>query len=155
MTLVELLVILAVSAALAGAAAFGLSRFGSRNRIRAEADKVVDTLWDLRSRATAGMRNPCLDFPAPDSLRWYSDSSATPDGFGPGDRLLGSYRFRGGVRVLAIAGGQGATHAVCFQSRGLMGSAAAALLLTLGKQAGNPDNKRVRLLPSTGTAKVL
>jgi hypothetical protein len=36
-----------------------------------------------------------------------------------------------------------------------MGSAAAALLLTLGKQAGNPDNKRVRLLPSTGTAKVL
>jgi prepilin-type N-terminal cleavage/methylation domain-containing protein len=155
MTMVELVVVLAVAGILMGGGAFALSRFGTRDRIGAEAGKVVDALWEMRARATTGMRNPCMDFPAPDSVRVYSDTSSSPDGFGAGDRVLGGFRFRGGVRALDIAGGQGANHAVCFESRGMMGSTAKALLITLGIDGGNPETKRVRLLPSTGVAKVL
>lgn len=155
MTLLEILIALVVAGVLTGAGAMALSRFGSRNRIRAEAEKVVDTLWELRSDATTGMRNPCMDFPAPDSVRIYGDTSAIPDGYGSGDRPLGGFRFKGGVRALDISGGQGAFHAVCFETRGTMGSAGAALLLSLGLAPGDPDCKRVRLLPSTGIAKVL
>lgn len=146
---------LAVAGVLAAGGASVLGRFGVRNQVHAAADRVVDNLWELRSHAVTGMRNPCMDFPAPDSVRLYSDSSAVPDGFTPGDRLLGGFRFRGGVRALGLAGGRGASHAVCFESRGILGSAGTALEVTLGADPDGPDRMRVRLLPSTGVAKTL
>lgn len=155
MSLIEILVSLAVAGALMAGGASVLSRFASRNKVSAEAERVVDNLWRLRSQAAGGMRNPCMDFPASDSVRIYSDTSAIPNGFDPGDRILGGFRYRGKVKALKISGGKGAYHAVCFESRGIMGSAGAALMLTLGLNTASPDQKRVRLLPSTGFAKVL
>lgn len=99
------------------------------------------------------MRNPCMDFPDSATVRLYSETSATPNGYGAGDVLIRSHVFRGGVLAHSIAGGAGATHYVCFEARGMMGSAGAALMLTLGADAST--RKTVRLLPSTGIAKVL
>jgi prepilin-type N-terminal cleavage/methylation domain-containing protein len=152
-TLIELIAALAIAGVLTAGAGFTLFKFAARNRVDAEASKVVDALWELRSRATTGMRNPCMDFPAPDSVRLYSDTSSRPDGYGEGDRPIAAFRYRGGVTALSIAGGQGAGHYVCFESRGMMGSAGAALMLTLG--IDSTHSKSVRLLPSTGIAKVL
>lgn len=153
LTLVEMSVALAVAGILAGIGVAATGRLGTRNHVHAAADRVVDNLWELRSRAVTGMRNPCMDFPSPDSVRMYSDTSAAPDGFGTGDRLLGGFRFRGGVRALGLVGGRGDAHAVCFESRGILGSAATALEITLGADPGGPDRRKVRLLPSTGVAK--
>lgn len=155
MTLVEVAMSLAVAGILMAAGAVLLRNFGTRNQVHASADRVVDHLWELRSHAVTGMRNPCMDFPRADSVRLYSDTSAAPDGYTEGDRLLGGFRFRGGVRALALAGGRGDTHAVCFESRGILGAAATALELTLGADPDGPDRRRVRLLPSTGVAKAL
>jgi prepilin-type N-terminal cleavage/methylation domain-containing protein len=151
-TLLELLVAIVVSGILVGGAAGAMSRFGRDNKVKYEASRLVDNIWEVRSKATSGMRNPCLDFPAPDSVRIYSDTSETPDGFGPGDLLLGGYRFKGGVTMTAVSGGSSPTHYVCFRSRGVSGS---SLMLTLGRDANDPGRKKVRLLPSTGIAKVL
>ena len=154
-TLLECAVVLAVAGVLMSMGAVLLGRFGARNQVRSAADRVVDNLWELRSRAVTGMRNPCMDFPAPDSVRIYSDTSAAPDGFNDGDRLLGGFHYRGGVKALDIAGGRGAEHAVCFESRGILGSAATALNLTLGVDRAHPETRRVRLLPSTGVARAM
>ncbi|GEM_PF-6816077 len=151
----ELTIAMLVAAVLTAGAALALSHFGSRNIIRASADKIVDGLWDLRSRATTGLRNPCMDFPAADSVRLYSDTTARPDGYGAGDRLLGGFRLKGGVRILSVTGGIGSLHAACFESRGMMGSAGKPLLVTLGTDSLANDVRRVRLLPATGVAKVL
>ena len=155
LTLLECCVVLSITGILMSGGAYLLSHFGTRNQVHAAADRVVDNLWELRSRAVTGMRNPCMDFPAPDSVRIYSDTSAAPDGFSDGDRVLGGFHFRGGVKALDIAGGQGAGHAVCFEARGILGSAATALNLTLGVDRSHPETRRVRLLPSTGIARVL
>jgi prepilin-type N-terminal cleavage/methylation domain-containing protein len=153
LTLLEFAIVLTVAGILMAGGAALLQRFGTRNQVHAAADRVVDHLWELRSHAVTGMRNPCMDFPAPDSVRMYSDASPAPDGFTADDKLLGGFRFRGGVRALGLVGGRGDSHAVCFESRGILGSAATALELTLGARAGGPDTRRVRLLPSTGVAK--
>ena len=152
-TLVEIAAGLVFLGILSIMGAKALSRFGSRGIADKEASRLVDDFWRLRALATTGSKSPCLDFPDSTSVRLYSDLSASPDGFGAGDRLLGARAFAGRVRSLALSGGQGPTHFVCFESRGVLGSASAALQVTLGRDAA--DGRRVRLLPSTGIAKQL
>jgi prepilin-type N-terminal cleavage/methylation domain-containing protein len=153
MTFVEILTTLVVMGVLSGGGAAVLAKYGSKNKVKYESEKVVNDLWELRSDATTGVKNPCMDFPAVDSVRTFSDSSTTPNGYGAGDLLLKTYKFGGKVKILSIAGGQGLNHYVCFESRGVMGSAGAALLVTIGADSSNC--KTVRILPSTGMAKVL
>jgi prepilin-type N-terminal cleavage/methylation domain-containing protein len=153
-TILEMAVALAIAALLAAGAASASRRYGKEGRARYEASKVVDGLWELRSRATTGMANPCMDFPDSTTVRLYRDASPDPDGFHPStDVLIRSWTYTGGVKALSVAGGKGATHYVCFEGRGTLGSAGAALSLRLGAHAGAA--KTVRLLPSTGVAKVL
>ncbi len=154
LTLVEIVVSLLIAAVLTAGALAAIGDFGSANKVGFEAEKLVDKLWELRAHASAGMRNPCLDFPLRDSVRVYRDTSARPNGFGPGDVAMEGYRFRGGVQALALAGGVGSTHYVCFESRGIVGSAGAALDVTLGVPASGGNGKRIRLLPSTGMARI-
>lgn len=130
-----------------------LSHFGSRAATNQEASRLVDDIWELRSQATTGMKSPCLDFPDSVSVRLYNDLSPSPDGFGAGDRLVRTATFTAGIKTLSLTGGKGPTHFVCFESRGVLGSASAALQVTLGRRLG--ESRRVRLLPSTGIAKVL
>jgi prepilin-type N-terminal cleavage/methylation domain-containing protein len=149
----------AVAVVLMGVLAFGArqvlaAKYGEKERVRTEARGLVDDLLELRAHASQGMKNPCLDFPDSLTVRTYSDSTSTPQGFqAAADLLLRQRRLPAGVRV-SVSGGQGATHFVCFESRGIVGSAGAPLLVTL--RAANPlYAKKVRLLPSTGMARIL
>jgi hypothetical protein len=152
-TLVEIAFVLVLSGILLAGGAAALSKWGSKNRVKNEAAKIVNSFWELRSNAVSGMKNPCMDFPAADSVRLYSDTSSNPNGFGPGDRLLGGFKYKAGVRALDLIGGDGANHFVCFESRGAIGATTAALYLELG--AGPSKTVRVQLLPSTGIARIL
>lgn len=152
LTLVELVMALALAVLLTAGAALAVAKYGRRDRVRLEASQVVDGLWELRAAAVSGQRNPCMDFPDDHTVRMYYDSSAVPDGFGPGDPLIRSWSYQGGIRAAAIAGGRGDAHAVCFESLGMIGSAGSALSLTL--RADSVNVRTVRLLPSTGMAKV-
>lgn len=153
MTLIEVTVALAVSAVLIVSASFAIAKYGRRGAVTSEAEKLVDSFAELRSKAVTGFPNACLDFPAPDSARLYSDAAPVPDGFGPGDRVLGGYRFKGGIRAIGLAGGRGPTHAVCYSSKGITGSTDKALQVTLGAAPGRLDTRTVRLLPATGIAR--
>lgn len=152
-TLLELAAVMALAGLLAGGAALAAQRFGAHGRARYEASKVVDGLWELRSDATTGKPNPCMDFPDSVTVRLYHDAAPEPDGFGAGDALVRSWAYGGGVKAQSIRGGVGPNHSVCFEGRGTLGSAGAALRLELGARTG--AIKTVRLLPSTGIAKVL
>jgi prepilin-type N-terminal cleavage/methylation domain-containing protein len=151
-TLLELAVTLALAALLAGGAALGAQRFGAQGRVKYEASKVVDGLWELRSDATTGKPNPCMDFPDSSTVRLFHDADAVADGFDAGDALVKSWTYGGGVKARSIRGGVGPNHAVCFEGRGTLGSAGAALQIELGAPTGSI--RTVRLLPSTGIAKV-
>lgn len=155
LTLPEVAITLAVLGTMAaGANAFLSARFGEKEKVRSEARGLVDDLLELRAQAVRGMRNPCLDFPDSVTVRLYSDTSSAPDGYHAGkDLLLRTRRYPGGIRA-TVEGGRGATRFVCFESRGIAGSAGATLQVTLRGQ--NPIYaRRVRLLPATGMAKVL
>ncbi len=152
-TLIEMMAVLVISVSLIAAGSKLYSGFGSRGAANLEAGNLVDNLWDLRAKATAGMKNPCLDFPDSVSFRVYSDTSEIPDGFDAGDLLIQTHSFSAGTKVLSISGGNGPGHFVCFESKGVLGSANAALLVTVGRDSTN--GKRVRLLPATGMARAL
>lgn len=152
MTLMEIAMTLAIAGAMLAGGAFVISRYGRNAASSREAGKLVDNLWDLRSRAARGLRNPCMDFPDAHSVRLYSDAAETPDGFDAADQLLLSYSYSGGVRALSLKGGAGRNHSVCFGPKGVA-DIRTALLLVLGADSANA--RKVRLLPSTGTARVL
>ena len=154
LTLIELIVALVISGILTATAVAGMGYFGTGNKVKREASKLIDNFWQLRADAISGKKNPCLDFPQPDSVRIYSDLADVPDGYGAGDVLISKYKFYGKVRYLSILGGDGPTHSVCFSSQGVTGSAFTALDLTLGVDPLSPYKKRVYLLPSTGIAKM-
>src|SRR4051812_28164735 len=137
MTLIEIAMTLVIAGVLTAGGAMMISKYGSRGKVAYESERVVNDLWELRSNATTGMKNPCMDFPSTDSVRTFSDTSTTPDGYGSGDRLLKAYKFGGKVKIISIAGGQGSTHFVCFESRGMMGSSGAALSMTVGMDTVN------------------
>ena len=152
LTLVEVIVALAITGILTAGGAHLVAKYGRMGRTRFEADQVVNGLWELRAKAATGMRNPCMDFPALTKVRFYSDTSATPNGFGSGDLILRNRSFAGGVQVQAISGGNGPTHFVCFRSKGIPGSTNSPLSVTLG--SGSTIRKTVQLLPSTGMARI-
>jgi prepilin-type N-terminal cleavage/methylation domain-containing protein len=152
-TLIEILVVLVISAILLFSGSGMYSKFGSKGAADLEASNLVNSLWELRAKATAGMKNPCLDFPDSRSFRLYSDTTEIPDGFGIGDKLLQAYSFTRATKALNVIGGTGPKHFVCFESKGVLGSASVALMVTLGRDSSS--YKRVRLLPSTGMARVL
>lgn len=152
LTLIEMAAALAVTALLAASAAWASAKYLRKDRARLEASLVADGLWELRAAAVAGRRNPCMDFPDSLTVRMYGDTSAAPDGFGSGDAVLRTWAYRGGVKARSLAGGSGPTHHVCFGSRGMMGSAGAALRLELA--ADDLHRRTVSLLPATGVARV-
>lgn len=125
---------------------------GSRGAVKREAEALVDALWDLRSKASTGMANPCVDFPDMAGFRTYGDADDPPDGFDQGDKVLQTHPLGGGVRFLSINGGSGPLHSTCFESHGIPGSANAPLLLVLGKD--DKTTLKVSLLPATGMARV-
>ncbi|MEO7955517.1 MAG: prepilin-type N-terminal cleavage/methylation domain-containing protein [Fibrobacteria bacterium] len=154
-SLLELVVVLGVLGLLAsGASVFLGQKFGEKEKIRSEARGLVDDLLELRAKAVTGMKNPCLDFPDATTIRMYSDSSTVPNGYQAGaDLSLRTRLLSGGVRA-SVSGGQGPTHIVCFESRGIAGSAGSALLVTF-QRSNQIYARKVRLLPATGMAKVL
>ena len=143
---------LAVAGVLTAASLVMTGQFGKKDRVRYEAEQVVNRLWELRAHSTRGMRNPCMDFPNPTTVRLYRDSSTVPQGFGAGDALIESYTYGNGVLALSITGGTGADHFICFGGRGIAGAAGAPLLLELVR---DNTRKTIRLLPATGIAKIL
>lgn len=154
-TLIEIAVVLALSAILIAGSLTAVSKFSSKAKISAETEKIVDQIWNLRSRATQGQKNPCIDFPTSESVRTYLDTSTVTNGFGAGDTILTEFYFRGGVKSIAITGGSGTTHSVCFESRGTIGTATSGLEILVGLDSATHQFKKIRLLPSTGIAKVL
>ncbi len=88
MTLIESLMVLAISGLILAGAGRGLGLFGRKETVEFEASRLIDNLWHLRSRATVGIKNPCMDFPDGKTVRLYSDVADIPDGFGPRDGLL-------------------------------------------------------------------
>lgn len=152
-TLLEISITLAIAGILTSGAAMAVAKFGSRSAVDREARLLVDLMWELRSKATTGVEHPCLDFPDPGTVRLYRDAGRNPDGFGPGDEVLSVHAFSGGVSAMDIDGGSGPGYFVCFASRGTPGSARRALQVSLGNGTGG--TRVVRLLPSTGMARVL
>jgi prepilin-type N-terminal cleavage/methylation domain-containing protein len=151
-SLVEVLVGLVIFGVLTALGLNMFRGFGARGAVKKESEALVDALWDLRSKASTGMANPCLDFTENTGFRAYSDAQDPPNGFGDGDRVLETHLFSSGIRILSIQGGSGPSHTLCFESQGILGSANAPLLVVLGR-----DSKltlKVSLLPATGMARV-
>ena len=152
-TLMEIAVGLLALSILSAAAAYLISQAGRKNVLRKEAQALVDMLFDLRSKATTGMVKPCLDFPDPAGARAFQDIVPGTTGYDPSDRILETRVFQGGVRIRGISGGKGPSHLVCFDGKGILGSATTALELRIGTEDGR--TLTIRLLPSTGLARVL
>jgi hypothetical protein len=152
-TLMEIAVGLLALSILSAAAAYLISQAGRKNVLRKEAQALVDMLFDLRSKATTGMVNPCLDFPDPSGARAFQDMVPGTAGYDPSDRVIGTRPFQGGVVIRRISGGKGPTHLVCFEGKGILGSASTALEVSIGAEDGR--TLTIRLLPSTGLARVL
>lgn len=153
MTLIEICVVLVLMAVLTASASMLVGKYGRRNVIENEARQAIGFLTDLRSKATTGMGNPCLDFPDAYTVRLYRDTSRVPNGFGAGDPVFLTHAWSGGVKALDIDGGTGSLHYVCFESKGVLGAPGRALELDLGTDPANA--RTVRLLPSTGVARML
>jgi hypothetical protein len=149
----EIAVGILVISILSAAAAYLITQAGRKNVLRKEAQALVDMLFDLRSKATTGVVKPCLDFPDPSGARAFHDIVPGTAGYDPSDRIFESRSFQGGVRIRGISGGKGPTHLVCFEGKGILGSATTALELIIGAEDG--QTLTIRLLPSTGLARVL
>lgn len=155
-TLLELIVTLAVVGILSGAAMWSIGRFAPRNKLKNEAAALVESLWELRSRATTGQVSPCIDFQGTTGYRLFRDKDEPRNGFPAGDtdELIRRVVLKNGLKIVSVEGGLAPFNYVCFESRGIIGSANGAVRVKLGLVSGS-ESKVVELLPATGIAKAL
>jgi prepilin-type N-terminal cleavage/methylation domain-containing protein len=155
-SMLELMVALAVAGMIGAAAIASFKKFGPRSRIRHEASLLVDNLWELRSQAATGQVRPCIDFPSTGGYRLFRDRDEPRNGFPAGDTddLIRQVTLKPGLKFQLIEGGASPNQYVCFESRGIIGSANGPLRVRIGLVSGT-ESKVVELLPSTGIAKVL
>ncbi len=150
------LVMAIVIAGILGAVSFGaLNVYGSGNRLKNEASELVESLWELRGLAITGRASPCIDFPSDRKYRLFIDHQDPRDGYsaGGGDELLREVTMKGGLKIVSAEGGASPNNYVCFEARGVIGSANQPLRVLMGIDGGK-ETKLVELLPSTGMAKV-
>ncbi len=155
LTLLEIIMTVVVAGILGAVAIGGLGFYGSGNRMKNEAAKLVDNLWELRSMAVTGQFTPCIDFPATGGYRLFRDRDEPRNGYDEAgdDELIREVIPKGGLQILSVEGGSNPNNYICFEGRGVMGSADGALRVKLGFDLDS-DHKLVELLPSTGMAKV-
>jgi prepilin-type N-terminal cleavage/methylation domain-containing protein len=150
----EVVVTLVIVGILTAIASKSVARYGTKGRVDYEASRLVDHLWELRTMATTGVQNPCMEFLGDNiRVRLYLEKSLTPDGYTAGtDSSILLYPLSGKIKIQNIVGGNSPRHYVCFQSKGVAGSAMSALEIKMGPNS--TLTKTVRLLPSTGIARI-
>lgn len=153
LTLLEVVTTVGVAGILGAIALGSLRAYGSHNRVREEAGRLQESLWSLRSLAVTGHASPCIDFPDRRGYRLFHDGDQPRNGYNDGDRIIEEVRLPDGMEILDLEGGDAPGHRVCYESKGIVGSATRPLRLRLGSPAGG-EAKVVELLPSTGMARV-
>lgn len=155
-SLLELMVAIAIVGVIGIAAMASFKKFSPRSRIRNEASLLIDNLWELRSLATTGQVRPCIDFPSTGGYRLFRDRDEPRNGFpaGDADDIIRQVTLKPGLELLRVEGGAMPNRYVCFESRGVIGSANGPLRVRIGLASGD-EYKVVELLPSTGIAKAL
>lgn len=153
LTLMETLMTLVVAGILAAIAIGSLRGYGVRNRVKLEAGTFKDHMWDLRSMAVTGKGTPCVDFPDGRRYRLYLDGNVPRNGFTSGDGLIREVVLGEGISIQALTGGTAPDHFVCYESKGIVGSASQPLRFRIGYIDGG-DAKVVEVLPATGMARV-
>ncbi len=154
-SLIEVVTVLVLISILGASGYLGLSHFSQREKAKAEANKLVDQLWKLRSLGVMGMAGPCIEF-LPDNVtyRIFNDRSA-PAGYNSDDSIMATFTLPQGLSFQNVQGGKTSTHSVCFGGLGinLIGTANSPLLAIIGSDS--LFQQKIQLLPATGTAKVL